>query len=183
MQYEFYPHEDLPFFVYACYDGQYHPFWEYKCLQDVLTTNDEYVLAAGKFLVSPPAGRPDWSCAQIMGRLTYELRDSFGKIIHPCSLVGWVRNSNQQRLEYMRASHRNRRSRRNENHKNHKKAWSFRRPKTLRELRASTDPEHMPYVRRKRRQVPVAWDDRYYCDENNWKSSTTKRYQWMRHLN
>jgi len=59
----------------------------------------------------------------------------------------------------------------------------FRCPKTTAEKRMNSDPDHIPYVRGRRKTVnlPDAWDDRIIkSGKRSWKLMYKCRNQWMK---
>lgn len=60
----------------------------------------------------------------------------------------------------------------------HFACW-YRAPRTTAELRAMADPEVQPYVRKKRKQIPTAYDDVPRGYQRSWKRQSKKRKQWM----
>lgn len=55
-------------------------------------------------------------------------------------------------------------------------AW-LRYPKTTQELRANQD-RNDPYVRRKRRNIPTAWDDQFVRKQKSWKYLSKRKKQY-----
>jgi hypothetical protein len=56
---------------------------------------------------------------------------------------------------------------------------SYRHPHTLNEMRQNCDVEHQQYVRKRRLDLPTAWDDIYRDASRCWKDQSKKRRQWM----
>lgn len=55
----------------------------------------------------------------------------------------------------------------------------YRFPRTTAEFRDMAAPENEPYIRRRRKQLPTAWDDIPKCIQRSWKEQSKKRKQWM----
>ena len=61
----------------------------------------------------------------------------------------------------------------------HFRCW-YRLPRTTAEFRDMADKENEPYIRRRRRkQIPTAWDDIPKCVQRSWKEQSKKPKQWM----
>lgn len=60
----------------------------------------------------------------------------------------------------------------------HFRCW-YRLPRTTAEFRDMVDPENAPYIRRRRKQLPTAYDDIPKCVQRSWKEQSKKRHQWM----
>jgi hypothetical protein len=56
---------------------------------------------------------------------------------------------------------------------------SYRHPHTLNEMRQNCDVEHQQYVRKRRSDLPTAWDDIFRDTPRSWKDQSKKRKQWM----
>jgi hypothetical protein len=60
----------------------------------------------------------------------------------------------------------------------HFACW-YRAPRTTAELRDMADPEVQPYVRKKRKTIPTAYDDITRGYQRSWKRQSKKSKQWM----
>lgn len=60
----------------------------------------------------------------------------------------------------------------------HFRCW-YRFPSTTPELRDMANPENEPFIRKRRKQIPTAYDDIPKCCQRSWKEQSKKRHQWM----
>jgi hypothetical protein len=62
-----------------------------------------------------------------------------------------------------------------------KRGWycGIRHPHTINEMRQNCDIEHQQYVRKRRKNLPTAWDDIFRDTPRCWKDQSKKRKQWM----
>lgn len=55
----------------------------------------------------------------------------------------------------------------------------YRYPRTTQEIRNNSIPEYEQFVRKKRKQIPTAYDDIPRGQSRSWKDQSKKRKQWM----
>lgn len=55
----------------------------------------------------------------------------------------------------------------------------YRLPSTTPELRDMANPENQSFIRKRRKQIPTAYDDIPKCCQRSWKEQSKKRKQWM----
>jgi hypothetical protein len=153
-------------------------------LEAIFRSNDDQRLAQGHFWFSTRAAHLhyqyfgaecDW-----MAHSGYKMwvEDCTGKEIDLTNLVGWYREWDYNRRWAWYSRRTELKASKYDNHGRHKKTYNYRRPQTHREMRFAADPEHMPYVRRKLRDIPHKWDDVYYEQQNNWKTNSKRKHQY-----
>lgn len=116
-------------------------------------------LSRGGFFENYPKGEADWIMKRLMNRL------------YPFEFTQSIKGKKNIRFRAEPVPKTGRRI---------KYGILFRRPRTLRELKAFTNPEMRQFNRRGRKNIPTYWDDNYRCCQRSWKAQSKARHQWQR---